>query len=61
MAKGKTDKIVVEMDSPEEKKRVKRFFSLDPKDAVTGIYVEKDALAKLGDPDKIIVTIEAAD
>jgi hypothetical protein len=60
MAKGKATKIEVIMHEPQAKKRVTRFDAEDPKAAMTSAYVEKEALASIGSPDKIKVTIEAA-
>lgn len=62
MAKGKSTakSIVVELEDPKEKKHVTRYDSEDPKGAMLSAYINKEALATIGSPDKVKITIEAA-
>lgn len=53
-------KVVATLDTKSPKKSVVRFDGSDNEDALTTIYVGKEAVSKLGDPDAIKVTIEAA-
>lgn len=57
---GKTKSVKVTLTDPKPKKSVTRFDCEEDDAALTSVYVSKDALAKLGDPDSIVVTIEAA-
>jgi Cu/Ag efflux protein CusF len=54
--------VSVVLDTPQEKKNTVRYDAdkavKDP--AMTTAYVSKAALAKIGNPDKIKITIEAA-
>lgn len=58
MAQAK--KLVTVLESPQAKKHVVRYDSDDADAAHDNIYVKKVALDKIGNPDKIKVTIEAA-
>lgn len=60
MAAKKTTKVEVTLTDPQEKKLVTRFDCPDDDGALRSIYVDKGALTKLGNPDAIKVTIEAA-
>lgn len=61
MAKGAgAQKIVVVLNEPQEKKSVTRYDSDADDAAMRTAYVDKAALKKLGNPDSIRVTIEAA-
>jgi hypothetical protein len=63
MATTRKKTVSVVLDNPQPKKLVTRFDAADtepPDAALTSIYVNKQALANLGDPAKIKVTIEAA-
>lgn len=59
---AKTKQVVTILSDPVEKKHVIRYDAsdalVDP--ALRSVYVDKDALSKLGNPSKIKVTIEAA-
>ena len=55
-----TPKVTVVMDTKSPKKRVVRFETDDENAAVSNVYVSNDAVKKLGDPDSIKITIEAA-
>jgi hypothetical protein len=52
-------KLVVTLDTPSAKKSVIRFDGSDDEDALKTIYVGKEAIEGLGDPQTIKVTIEA--
>jgi hypothetical protein len=52
--------IVVTLSNPQEKKSVTRFDATDDDAALRTVYVDKAALAKLGNPDAIKVTITKA-
>jgi len=51
-------KVIVTFPTRTDKKSVVRFDSDD--EAVSNVYISKDALKEIGDPQKIKVTIEAA-
>ena len=53
--------VAVVLDSPQEKKNSVRFDAdkADKAPAITTVYVMKTALAKIGNPEKIRITIEA--
>jgi hypothetical protein len=59
---SKTTSVSVVLDTPQEKKNSVRFDAAkaDKDAAMTTAYVLKTALAKIGNPDKIKITIEAA-
>jgi hypothetical protein len=50
--------VVVELGTPQPKKHSVRFDASDPDAALTSVYVSNAALAELGDPKKLKVTIE---
>lgn len=58
MAAGK--KLIFVMGSPEDKKHSKRYNAVEDTAAMSTAYVLKTALAEIGNPAKIKVTIEAA-
>lgn len=58
--KKDSSKVSVTLGSPQVKKNVTRFDSDDTDAALASVYVSKAALTKLGNPDSIKVTIEAA-
>jgi hypothetical protein len=60
MAAKKVTKVTVTLTNPQPKKSVVRYDADDADGAaLSNVYVDKAALTKLGDPDTIIVTIEA--
>lgn len=52
--------VTVTLGDADEKKHTVRFNNDEDGAAMSSAYVRKDALKKLGNPDKIKVTIEAA-
>jgi len=57
---AKSSKITTTLSNPDEKKKVVKYTGND--DAVlTSAYVGKKGLEKLGNPESIKITIEAAD
>jgi hypothetical protein len=58
--KGTNRSIIVELGTPQPKKHVTRYDSVEESDDVNSIYVAKSAIEAIGSPDKIRVTIEAA-
>ena len=58
--KSTSTSIVVELGDPSPKKHVTRYDADEPDAALSSVYVNKAALAKIGNPDSIRVTIEAA-
>lgn len=58
MAKHK--EVTVIMDDPAEKKSVVRFNNTDDDAAIASIYISKNAIKALGNPDSVKITIEAA-
>lgn len=61
MAAKKTDKAVtVVLDTKEPKKHVCRFDTEDEGAAIKTVYIDNATLKKLGDPDAVKITIEAA-
>ena len=59
--KGKSKSLVVTMDTPQRKKNVTRFDSPETKPAMNNAYINNEALASIGNPERIKVTIEADD
>jgi len=57
---AKTTKVQVTLSDPQPKKSVTRFNASDENAALGNVYVSNDALKKIGNPDSITVTIEAA-
>jgi hypothetical protein len=59
---AKTVSVTVVLDNPQEKKNSVRYDAPkgDKSAAMTTAYVLKTALAKIGNPEKIKITIEAA-
>jgi len=57
---AKTTKVQVTLSDPKPKKSVTRFDSDDDNAALGNVYVSNDALKKIGNPDSITITIEAA-
>jgi len=56
----KATSVSVVLDSPQEKKNTVRFDCADDGAAMRTAYVEKSALSKIGNPEKIKITIEPA-
>jgi len=56
----KPKSVSVVLDTPQPKKSVTRFDNTDEGSALGNVYVRNAALAQIGNPDKIKVTIEAA-
>lgn len=58
----KVETITVEMSEPQEKKHVTRYDEASgrPDAALRSIYIDRQALANIGSPAKIKVTIEPA-
>ena len=52
--------VTVEFDQRSDKKNVVRFDTSETDAAVTSVYVSKAAMATLGDPQAVSITIEAA-
>jgi hypothetical protein len=52
--------VQVTLGSPQEKKSVVRYDSPEEDGALSTVYVRKEALKGLGNPDKIKITIEPA-
>ncbi len=59
-AKKNTKSVQVELSNPQEKKSVTRFDATDDDAAMSTAYITKAALAKIGNPDSVLITIEAA-
>jgi hypothetical protein len=57
---SKSKSVVVELSDAQPKKSVTRFNASDENSAIQNVYVSHDALKKIGNPDSITVTIEAA-
>jgi hypothetical protein len=53
-------KVITELGNPQPKKHVVRYDGDDPDGALTTVYISKEAIEELGNPDAIKVTIEAA-
>lgn len=60
MATKKSKSVSVTLGSPQPKKAVTRYDSTADDAALSTVYVSKAALAELGNPDSITVTITAA-
>jgi hypothetical protein len=60
MAKSTSKSVSATLDTATPKKSVVRFDGSDNEDVLTTLYVSKTAIEKLGNPDGIKVTIEAA-
>jgi len=52
-------KVIVTLDKRSDKKSVVRFDG-DEEGAITNAYISKEAIASLGDPQAVKITIEAA-
>jgi hypothetical protein len=61
-AQRKVQKITVELGSPQPKKVVTRYDADEGDDdaAMSNAYIRKAALEKIGNPDRVKITIEAA-
>lgn len=57
---AKITKVTTTLAKPSEKKHVVRYDSSDDDAALSSVYVSNAAIASLGNPKKIKVTIEAA-
>lgn len=53
--------VSVEMDLHSEHKKVRRYTNGDTKAAMSSTYITKEALAKIGNPDRVKITIEPAE
>jgi len=60
MAPKKSSKVTVELSNPQPKKHVVRFDADDENAGISNVYITKVAMEKLGNPDSISITIEAA-
>lgn len=60
MAKKASKSVTVELENPQPKKHVVRFDAADENAAISNVYITKVAMEKLGNPDSISITIEAA-
>jgi hypothetical protein len=58
--KKSSNKLVVELGEPQEKKMVTRYDSNEDDSALANVYVNKAALKTIGSPARIRITIEAA-